>query len=323
MKLETVVIGTDFSPCAEAGFAAARRLLPSLGCQRLHVVHVVESASWVSPPLVAYAELLDMARDAAHQRLERFAANVPEMQITREVRVGSPAREVALAAEAVGAQLIVVATHGRTGLARAVMGSVASDLVRVAHVPVLVVPSDGRHTHGVRRVLAAVDLSPVSGAVLEEAHRWARAGDDARLRVLSLYEHPIASLGDGDVLPHYPSPDEIEQLGQDVKAKLERLIDAHVGTDVPTDVEVMSKGPAAQVILDVATFTETDLVVVGTSGKAAWHRMIVGSTATRVLAEAGRPVLVVPHDVEEPVFEGDAVPIRRGGPSAVPSGRTA
>lgn len=318
-KVETVVVGTDFSQCAEAGLTAAAHLLPPLGFERIHVVNVVETSSWVSPPLVAYAELLELAMDSARQRLQDLEVEVEGVEITREARVGSPARELARAAEDVGASLIVSATHGRTGLARAVLGSVASDLVRLAHVPVMVIPAEGYVPERFRRVLAAIDLSPVSELVLEAAARWARGEDEARVRVLSMFEHPIATLGDGEVLPHYPSREEIDRIGVEVRARVERLVEEVVRHEVPVDVEVMSKGPPAQVILDVAGLTESDLVVVGTSGNSAWHRMIVGSTATRVLAEAGRPVLVVPHDVREEAPDQDAVPIRRARPSVTPS----
>ncbi|CAN0564139.1 unnamed protein product [Laminaria digitata] len=67
--------------------------------------------------------------------------------------------------------------------------------------------------------------------------------------------------------------------------------------DIHIDVQVMSKAPAAQVLLETAQILAPDLIVLGTSGHNAWHRMILGSTATRVISEAECPVLVVPHDV--------------------------
>lgn len=307
-KIETVVVGTDFSPCAQAGLDAVRRAAAVLGTRRVHVVNVVETSSWVSPPLVAYAELIELALDAARQRLEGLGFAIEGVEVTHEARIGSPARELAKAAEEIGAGLIVSATHGRTGLTRAVLGSVAADLVRVAHVPVLVIPSETQIPERFGRVLAAIDLSPVSRLVLEAAFQWAALSGDARLRVLSMFEHPIATLGDGELLPHYPSKEEIEEMGSEVRSRVDRLIREVGNPGVAVDVEVLSKGPAARVVLDVAGLTEPDLVVLGTSGKNAWQRMIVGSTAGRVLSECARPVLIVPHDVREEVLDEDVVP---------------
>jgi K+-sensing histidine kinase KdpD len=65
------------------------------------------------------------------------------MKIVSHARVGAPARGIVQLASDVRANLIVVGTHGRRGIARAVMGSVAENTVRHAHCPVLVVPPAG------------------------------------------------------------------------------------------------------------------------------------------------------------------------------------
>ena len=312
--METLVVGTDFSPCSEAALEAVSSLATRVGAKRIHVVTVVQVAAWVTPPLIASADLTDAALDEARRRLEDLELNVPGVRITREVRLGSAPRELADAADEQSADLVVASTHGRTGLTRAVLGSVTASLVRVSRVPVLVVPSEGWTPFAYHRVLAAVDLSPVSRPVLEQATRLARTASEGRIRVLSLFEHPLLGSSDDELLPHYASPAEIEALGVQHRKEVERLVASAETGPIPVDIEVMSKAPPFRVILDVAEMTDTDLIVVGTSGRNAWHRMIVGSTATRVLAAAGRPVMVVPHEVRQEVPEAEGH--RLAGPTS-------
>jgi nucleotide-binding universal stress UspA family protein len=315
-EFATVLVGTDFSPCAEMALDAVRRLAPRLGTRRVHVVTVVQTSAWVTPPMVAAADLTEAAFDEGQRRLEALELDLPDVHVTKEARLGSAPRELAAAARERHADLVVVATHGRTGLTRAVLGSVTSSLVRVADVPVLVVPAEGYIPSSFDRILAAVDLSPVSRPVLDAAGAFARTSGEPRIRVLSTFEHPLLGSSEGELLPHYASKEEIEALGEQHREEVDRLARSAHLEGVPVDVEVMSKAPPFRVILDVAELTEADLIVVGTSGRNAWHRMIVGSTATRVLNGARRPVLVIPHEVQQEVPEGQK--LRRPSPGHTP-----
>ena len=310
----TIVVGTDLSRCAEAALEAARRIAPLVKARRIHVVSVVQVPTWVSPPLLSHAELTDAAYEDVRQGLERLELDVPGVSVTREVRVGSAARELARVAAELGAEMVVVSTHGRAGLSRAVLGSVTSTLVRRSHVPVFVVQAEKKLPERFSRALAAVDLSPVSSLVLGEAATFVANAPEGRVRVLSLFEHPLVGAASDELLPHYVSADEISAMADAHQHEVRKLVcESHMG-EVPVDVEVMSKAPPAQVILDVAQMTESDLIVVGTSGRNALHRMIVGSTANRVLSEAPCPVLVVPSEVREELPEGDAEPTMAATP---------
>ncbi len=317
-NFDTLVVGTDFSPCAEAALRAVTDLAPRLGTRRVHVVSVVQVAAWVTPPLVAASDLTEAAFEETRRRLDRLEIDIPQVRVTREARLGSAPRELAAVAETEGAGLIVTATHGRTGLTRAVLGSVTSTLVRLARVPVLVVPGEEWVPRGFERVLAAVDLSPVSKLVVELAATFAATSPDGRVRALSLFEHPLLGAGD-DLLPHYTSPAEIEMLGETHRQEVEHLV-RRARQTAPIDVEVLSKAPPFRVILDVADLTDADLIAVGTSGRNAWHRMIVGSTATRILTEGRRPVLVVPSEVQQEAPEPSKSGLGASGRSALPVG---
>lgn len=147
--ISTIVVPIDFSAGSDAAAAYATWLAGRLGA-RLVVVHAFvglgHAAAGVAPGLIddfqaTEASMREQARrdlEAYGRRLARDAASVPVT--TRLVEAGPSAADaiVKAVAEARG-DLVVMATHGRTGLRRAILGSVAERVVRTADVPVVVV----------------------------------------------------------------------------------------------------------------------------------------------------------------------------------------
>ncbi len=137
-----VLLATDFSPTAEHALAHAVAL-----AQRFHakltIVHAF-SIPLVSPAAGAVVPNEDVVlalSEAANKNLDALVARVKEKGVEVEgmLRVGFPDDEVLAAAEARPVSLIVVGTHGRRGVRRLLLGSVAEHIVRRAKVPVLVV----------------------------------------------------------------------------------------------------------------------------------------------------------------------------------------
>jgi nucleotide-binding universal stress UspA family protein len=146
-----IVIATDFSP----GSAAAERALAtmwSLGSStRVHLVHVVEPVAFSVPPPL-WADYDSARLTDARGRMERVAKRLQiRLDAGPKVRpfvlTGTPYVEICRLAGEVGADLIIVGTHGRTGVRHVLLGSVAERVVRHAGRPVLAVP--------LRRVRAA------------------------------------------------------------------------------------------------------------------------------------------------------------------------
>jgi nucleotide-binding universal stress UspA family protein len=138
-----VLLATDFSP---ASLPATRLAVEVAGRERapLIVLHVLTPPSpflgETSPP-ASYLELLVLARSAARRRLDRVAALARGQGArARGVMVeGVPATEILRQARRHGARVIVLGTHGRSGLGRAFMGSVAERVLARAACPVLTV----------------------------------------------------------------------------------------------------------------------------------------------------------------------------------------
>jgi nucleotide-binding universal stress UspA family protein len=120
---------------SRAAFETAARLArESHGT--LYLVHVVP----LPPSIVSESVLLD-DRGRAHNALQRLAAQLPLAQSrVIIVRFGNPAREITALAHRLGADLIVMGTHGRTMMARFFQGSIAEKVVANAPCPVLALP---------------------------------------------------------------------------------------------------------------------------------------------------------------------------------------
>ena len=166
------------------------------------------------------------------------------------------------------------------------MGSVAGALIRTAPCPVMVVPKERPESMRFSSIVVAVDLSPVSSAVLERALVIAQKSG-ATLHVVSM-------LGGGLLKP---SAEELQAQAQAREAALQTMVQKLPEHRCPVQVHAVTQLPASEAILETAQLLNADLIAVGTSGRNAWHRMIVGSTATGVLEGAQVPVLVVPNDV--------------------------
>ncbi len=124
LKIGDVLFATDFSAASEAAFRLAHAYARQLGA-RLHLLHVV--------PQKAATEPVPQIQELAG----RLGVEVP---IVTAVESGAPAVEIVRYAERHGVGLIIVGTHGRTGVTRALLGSVAERVARTAPCPVLTVP---------------------------------------------------------------------------------------------------------------------------------------------------------------------------------------
>lgn len=294
---QTIVVGIDFSEASDRSLNLAVSVADRFNARRLHLVHVVSvPTASVVPTIRPTSEVAARVQKQAEERLSAVPIPGLSTRVTREVRIGNPAQQLARSADELSADLVVVAGRGHGVLAEMFLGSVASSLIRVAHCPVLV--HAGPPKERFDTILAAVDLSPISRNVLENAfgvaNRWA-----SNVRVLSLFEHPFFESHPQGILPKTFGASDIEALGEEHRKAVMELIARVPANGAKVEVDVMSKAPAANAIIDVANLIEADLVVLGTSGQGAWHRMILGSTANFVLSRSTCPVLVVPHEVRQ------------------------
>jgi len=140
---QRILVPTDFSPQSERSWATARRLAHAVGAD-LVLLHVfVETPLYSETPVSGsrIREVYTVARTWAGDQLERWAA----MGLAEGVRVktllttGMAHEDIVRAATDEGADLIVMGTHGRSGLNRLMLGSVCDRVIRLAPCPVLAI----------------------------------------------------------------------------------------------------------------------------------------------------------------------------------------
>ena len=138
-ELRTILLPTDFSDTGADAQEMAVRLAQRLGA-RLVCLHVVEPAKADADAEIEAQRVAEEER-RAEPALARLAHGLHLREVPVEVRsaVGDPHAEIVRVAEREHADFVVIGTHGRGGLTRAILGSVAEQVVRHAPCPVLTV----------------------------------------------------------------------------------------------------------------------------------------------------------------------------------------
>jgi len=148
MAIKRILVPVDFSGDSLNALAYARDFAKPFGAELL-ILSVVEPIYYATPadmyvPSPNVAMMLDEQRRSAEQQLQRIGADLKKrrQRFRTAVKVGSAAQVIVDTAKK-GADMIIMATHGRTGLAHMLMGSVAEKVVRTAACPVLTVRCAG------------------------------------------------------------------------------------------------------------------------------------------------------------------------------------
>ena len=195
---------------------------------------------------------------------------------TLQVRTGSPPMEIATAAREVDAEIIVLGL-GRHGIVERALGSeTALQLVQIASVPVLAVPAE--LTSLPRRVLAATDFSPTSLAGARATAQWL-----SKSNVL----HLVYVAGEW----HGGYPLEQRVSAESVLAAVARQIETPEGVVIEQSVV---EGEPATRLLELASTSKADLLVLGSHGYGFWKRLTIGSVASKIIRLTRIAVYVTP-----------------------------
>lgn len=292
-----VLVATDLS---EASFDAVDEALhyAKRDGARLAVCHVVPNLLPIQPffPQLGVAGALDAAK------LETEAERAVAAEFSRRtgladglfdvlVETGSDAASIVRRADAWGADLVVVGSHGRTGFRRALLGSVSERVVRTAHSAVLVA-RPGATKGG--PVVVATDISDPS----VEAIRVAKTEADARgvpLVLVHAFYFPVDPIGYGYLSPFGvvstpPDPKAVESLREAATAALATAAEA---AGVTGAKRLVVEGLPAPAIVAAAESEGAGLLVVATHGRTGLARVAIGSVAESVVRHASCPVLAV------------------------------
>ncbi len=284
-----LLVATDFSEAASAAETAAIVLAKRFGAE-LHWVHALEVPLPIFEPYaVAVPEAtLGAARTAAKEKLEEAAARGREAGLEGSIHLGEVPAAYAVAdrARELDVDLVVVGTHGQTGVKRVVLGSVAEHTVKLAPCSVLTI-KDGALSEGPKRIVVGVDFSEGASAAFQTAVDLAQEFG-AALHLVHALDLRIPF-----VTPYEVSvPDNvIERAHAEATSKLEEM--AQGITDIMSVKTEVRSAPPSFALIDAAADHEADLVVTGSRGLTGLKHMVLGSVAERTLRGAPCPVWTV------------------------------
>lgn len=291
MALTTVIAGCDLSVPSDNALERA------VGIAELHrakivLVHAQATETPVGEVDNAMVEQLGELSAAVRAeeavRLGNKLAEVQALGLRASVisRIGAPDEVLASAAHDEQADLVVVGTHGHSGVSRFLLGGVANATIRRAPCDVLVVRGAPVRAP-FRKPLVATDFSSAAATALERAAYATPAG--TAIDVVHAWQLPAGSWG-ATLLgqARFPWSTVRDAVLSSVKAQADKLVATHG----PLRVELV-QGPPASVITETAERGGYDLIVVGSHGHRGFRRLLLGSVAESTVRHATCSVLVV------------------------------
>ncbi len=294
-----ILAPVDFSkPCLH-GISAAVDLARRFGA-KLTIVHVVKHLPHGSHVALEVAGISqDWERPAREKLAEFVTAHVPsDVNVNEVVLHGKPFHEVVNLAAEQRCDLIVIATHGYTGLAHLLMGSNAERIVQHAPCAVLVVrgrPDDDTPPAAseidFRWILLPTDFSENSCKAFPLATAMAH---EYRAKLTLAYVVPPmpAPIAMPNEIPYVDWGNAMMSQRADAEAQLRKFRAERFSAETKMDT-VVFEGPAHLMITEAAKSDTPGLIVIATNGQTGWEHALLGSTAERVVRHAPCPVLVI------------------------------
>ena len=280
--MDKIAVATDFSVRSDHAVLRAKLIAQKTGA-KLALIHIVDD----DQP----EEVIASNQGIAMSVLQGIVRTLEDDGVAAApiVRAGDIALGILAAADAVSAELIVVGPH-RKRASDVFIGTTVERLVRRSERPLLVAVDTPSKHH--RRTLLAVDFEEPSKAAARAALKLG-VFDHTDVVVM----HAFDALGDGPMLRTVVQPSEVDdyRAGERVRTltALHELLE-ELSLPVSTTRVVAMNGSPARTILESAEFEAADLIIVGTSQRKGFARLLVGSIAGDVIRDTQRDILIVP-----------------------------
>lgn len=292
--IESVLVPTDGSERSERaaahGIAIARAYDATV-----HALSVVETGALEFGDFAEGSEIYDALETGGRRSTAAIADRAADagLSTVTDVRDGPAGRTILDYAEEADVDLLSMGTHGRTGVRRALLGSVTERVVRESERPVLTAhETEADPDTDYDTILVPTDGGPESRAAARYAIDFADRFD-ADVRAISVVDTTLTR--EGVVL------EALSGVNNDAVQWIAAEAQAH-GVHAETAV---LEGPPADTVLDDAAEHDADLVAMGTHGRTGLDRFVTRSVAERVVRHADAPVLTVNRDVNDLDAAGD------------------
>ncbi|HWU90957.1 MAG TPA: universal stress protein [Kofleriaceae bacterium] len=300
MALTTIVVGCDLSAPSDQALERAAALAEQHGA-KLVLVHAqaeeapleeVDDAIQQQLGEVSAAVRAHDARGLADRVAQLAARGLAADVVSRS---GPPDEVLPETAAERGAELIVLGSHGHTGIARLLLGGVAASTIRKAACDILVCRGPTARAP-FERPLVAIDFSPSAAKTL--AHTALVAAPGSTFDVVHAWQLPAGSWG-ASLLgqARFPWSTVRDAVLASARSLADKLVAEHQHLGHPLHVELV-QGPPASVITHAAERHNNDLIAVGAHGRRGVRRLLLGSVAESTIRHSPCSVLVVHGDAK-------------------------
>lgn len=299
-KFKDILLTTDLSPNAEAAAPFAVALAKQSG-GTIHLFHAIEDdpmEALLSGVVIGASAWLKSVREQRREQLAKMATTLggnTGLTITQTCVTGHPAIEAVKFAQKIHADVIVLSTHGRTGIPHLFLGSVAEKIVRLSPIPVLTVrPGEAvPDEFKFKTILVPTDFSENSKAAIIYAVKLAKP-HGAKLILAHVVENATNYCDPASSACAMP---DVNKWMEFLKAQGEKkLAEDAAWLASKSDIAAMTElkyGRADEEICNMAREYKVDLVVMSTHGHTGFSHFAFGSVAERVLRKCPVPILSI------------------------------
>jgi nucleotide-binding universal stress UspA family protein len=301
MMIQNILVPVDLSEMSIQAINTATRLARRFGAS-IHLAHVRQfacaSGFLPAPPMDPFPVMpneQDAEKNAA-KKLHVLARECDVPLATCHILSGGPAfDEICRVAQNIPADLIVMPTHGRTGLKHVFLGSTAERIVQHSPCPVFVVREKKRRSktgplHSINTILVPVDFSDCSREGLQYAIGFA---NEFGASIILLHATYLGYIYSSEGTAIYDIPALQKAARKNAQRHMRQLVRSVNFGGVKFETAFTGRSPALD-ICAFATDHDVDLMVTSTHGLTGFQHVLIGSIAEQVVRHASRSVLVVP-----------------------------
>lgn len=285
LTIDRIVLATEFSPSSEAATDYAKNVAKRFSSS-LTVAHVVDLSIATRSEQAVVGVPIDDMRRASSENLERLLDDLNNEGIrstAHTLEAHNPAAAIVGLSEQIKANLIVVGTHCRRGLSKAILGSCAEGIIRHASCPVLTIgpksKAPSKQSFDFHTIVFATDFD---SDVSEKAHVALAFAQDSAAKIYFCHflNHPGKDVG------------ETFEMQLKFETALQKLV-PQPAYDWCSPEFVVESGEIAPHILSLAQRVKADLIILGASRSSSWFAHLVEGVVGKVLASAECPVMTV------------------------------
>ena len=292
-SLNAVVCATDLSEGSNKALPIAAQMARRHGA-KLVVAHIIDLPA-VTPygeTMVDPQELRGRVEQSAKAQVTDILSHCDEVEWELNIAIGYPAKEILQIVEDCKADLVVAATHTRSGIERLLLGSVSRKLMHTLNVPFIIVPGampQEQLERPLESVLIACDFSPDSGNAVRWGIDFAQAFG-AKLTMATVIENSqLEQLLKLDPQKEHSMADKLQD---ELHKKLMETVPEEDRYTVKPETVVLAGQPHEE-LNKYAILNHIDLIVMGVHGRGLIENLLVGSTTDRLVRLGQFPVMAV------------------------------